>query len=275
MSTTTPPPAHTGAAPAATGRGGGDSFGRVVGSEWTKLWSLRSTVWTLAALFVVTVGFSALASWGTAAHLGQAGRIDPTNIALAGILFGQLAIAVLGVLVISGEYSTGGIKTSLTAVPQRTRFVLAKAVVFTVVALVVGLITCFVSFFIGMLFFTAHHVGVGLGHPHVLRAVIGGGLYLAASGLLGYAIGLILRHTAGGITLSVALLFIVPIVLPAIPTHLVQSINKYFLGAAGRPITEVVPTHDTLSPWTGYLIFTAEWAVLLVIGAALMKHRDA
>jgi hypothetical protein len=262
--------------PAAEGRGA--TFAQVLGSEWTKLWSLRSTGWTLATLFVVTVGFSVLAAWGTSANLDRAearGPIDVTNIALGGVLFGQLAIAVLGVLVISGEYSTGGIKSSFIAVPQRLRLVVAKGVVFTVVALVVAAVTCLVSFFVGMTFFAAHDVAVGLGDPHVLRAVIGAALYLTVSGLLGYAIGLILRHTAGAITVVVALLFIVPIVLNVIPADIVRSINKYFLGSAGQHVAEVLPAPDALGPWTGFLVFAAETAVLLVAGALLVKRRDA
>jgi ABC-2 type transport system permease protein len=254
------------------------TFVQVLGSEWTKLWSLRSTAWTLATLFVVTVGFSVLAAWGTATNLQEAqaaGPIDVTNVALGGVLFGQLAIAVLGVLVISGEYSTGGIKTSLIAVPRRIRFLLAKGVVFTAVALVTAVVTCLVSFFAGMTFFTAKHVGVGLGDPHVLRAVLGAALYLTVSGLLGYAIALILRHTAGAITTIVALLFVIPIVLNVIPADIVRTINKYFLGSAGQHIAEVLAAPNALGPWTGFLVFTAETAALLIIGAALLQRRDA
>jgi ABC-2 type transport system permease protein len=274
MSTSTAPAPRRNAP--AEGRGA--TFVQVLGSEWTKLWSLRSTAWTLATLFVVTVGFSVLAAWGTSANLDRAesrGPIDVTNIALGGVLFGQLAIAVLGVLVISGEYSTGGIKSSFIAVPQRLRLVVAKGVVFTVVALVVAAVTCLVSFFVGMTFFAAHDVAVGLGDPHVLRAVIGAALYLTVSGLLGYAIGLILRHTAGAITVVVALLFIVPIVLNVIPADIVHSINKYFLGSAGQHVAEVLAAPDALGPWTGFLVFAAETAVLLVAGALLVKRRDA
>lgn len=261
-----------------TERSGSDNLLWVMRSEWTKLWSLRSTPWTIVAMFVVTVGFAALASWGTATHLREAaagGALDVTNVALAGLLFGQLPIAVLGVLVISGEYSTGGIRSSLTAVPGRIRLLTAKAVVFTLVAVVSGLITSFVSFYVGMIFFNAHGVGVGIGEPHVLRAVIGGGLLLTASGLLGFAIGILLRHSAGAITVSVALLFVIPIVLSAIPADVVRSANKYFLSSAGERVTHVVSQPDALGPWHGYLVFIGEVAFLLVCGAVLMVRRDA
>lgn len=274
MSTATVPAPRRNAADG----GRGATFAQVLGSEWTKLWSLRSTAWTLATLFVVTVGFSVLAAWGTAANLEQAetrGQLDVTNIALGGVLFGQLAIAVLGVLVITGEYSTGGIRSSFVAVPQRLRLVVAKGVVFTAVALVVSAVTCLVSFLIGMTFFASHHVAVGLGDPHVLRAVLGAALYLTVSGLLGYAIGLLLRHTAGAITVVVALLFIVPIVLNVIPADIVRNINKYFLGSAGQHVAEVLAAPGALGPWTGFAVFAGETAVLLVAGALLVKRRDA
>lgn len=280
MSATPPPaPARTVSAQSGDGK---DSLRRVLRSEWTKLWSLRSTGWTLLALFVVTVGFSALASWGTATHLREAqrgGPLDVTNVSLGGMLFGQLPIAVLGALVISGEYSTGGIKSSLTAVPQRLRFLSAKMLVFTVLALVVGMITSFVAFFVGMVFFNAHHAGAGLGNPHVLRAVIGGGLFLTAAGLLGFALGTILRHTAGAITVSVALLFVIPLVIGSIPQDLVRTVNEYFFSSAGQRVMTVLPPHadwtHVLDPWPGYIVFVIEVGILLAIGAALMRRRDA
>lgn len=227
-------------------------------------------------------GFSALASWATATHLREVqrgGPLDVTNVSLGGMLFGQLPIAVLGALVISGEYSTGGIKASLTAVPQRLRFLSAKMLVFTVLALVVGMITSFVAFFVGMVFFNAHDAGAGLGDPHVLRAVIGGGLFLTAAGLLGFALGTILRHTAGAITVSVALLFVIRLVIGSIPQDLVRTVNEYFFSSAGQRVMTVLPSHadwtHVLDPWPGYIVFVIEVGILLVIGAALMRRRDA
>ncbi len=95
------------------------------------------------------------------------------------------------------------------------------------------------------------------------------------NGWLPYAIGILLRHTAGAITVSVALLFVVPIVLIAIPADIVRTINKYFPSSAGNHITRVLPQPDTLAPWHGYLIFLAEVAFLLAVAAVLMKRRDA
>ncbi len=273
MSTTTSTGAH------ASGiASGGDAFWRVVRSEWTKLWSVRSTGWCLLVLFVLTVGFSALTSWGASSHLAEvraAGPVDPTNIAMAGTVFGQLPATVLGVLVISGEYTSGGIRASLTAVPRRLRFLLAKAVVFTAVVLVVGIVSGFVSFYVGMIFFNAYDAAVSIGDPGVLRAVVGAGLYIVAGGLVGFAFGTLLRHTAGAIAVAVAVLFVIPIVLGAIPVDVVHTINRYFFGTAGGNVMQVSDLPNTLGPWWGYIVYTLEWLVLLVGGAVLLERRDA
>lgn len=275
--TTQPRPAPSSPGERESGRDG--NILQVMGSEWLKLWSLRSTGWTLLIMLVVSVGFSVLASWGTASHLKEARAggnvIDPTAISLAGLTFGQLALAVLGVLVISGEYSTGAIKSSLTAVPQRITFLTAKVVVFTVVAIVSAIITSFVCFFSGMIFFNHHDAGMAIGDPHVLRAIIGGGLVMTVSGLLGVAIGTLLRHSAGAITITVGLLFVVPIVLSAVPAQIVQDINKYFLVDASQQVTQVIPTGDLLGPWPGFIVYAAEAVFLLVVGAVLLQRRDA
>lgn len=249
----------------------------VMRSEWTKLWSLRSTCWTLLAMFVLTACSSALASWGTLQAPWSSGlTADPTNVALESILFGQLPLVVLGVMIISGEYATGGIRPSLTAVPARVRFLTAKTVIFAFVALVGGVITSLTAFFIGMAFFAGHGEAVSLGDPNVLRAVLGGGLLLATSGLLGYAVGALVRRTAPAITISVALLFVVPLVLQTVPATAVQGGKKYFLGLAGERLTHVVAgPAGVLGPWEGYGVFLAEVLVLLVLGSVLVVRRDA
>jgi ABC-2 type transport system permease protein len=249
----------------------------VVRSEWTKFWSLHSTIWALLATVVVTIGSSTLVSWAVATDPASAGPgpLDVTGAVLFGVFLGQLPIAVLGVLVITGEYSTGSIRSSLAAVPARLRLLTAKGVVITVVGFLTGILACFPSFYLGMMFFNAQGEGVGVGEPHVLRAVIGGALLLTTCGLFGFAIGILLRHTAPAITVSVALLFLVPIVLLSIPAHIADTINKYFLSSAGNQITSALPQPGALGPWQGYLVFLAEVAFLLAVGAVLMRRRDA
>lgn len=260
-----------------TGPARPDRLWWVVSSEWTKLWSLRSTPWTLLATVVSTVGISVLTSWAVAENPDNrpSGPLDVTGVTLAGLTFGQLAIAVLGVLVITGEYASGSIRTSLAAVPGRLRLLTAKAVVVVVVAFLTGILASFPSFYLGMTFFDARGEGVGIGEPHVLRAVVGGALLLAACGLFGFAIGVLLRHTAPAVTVSVALLLVLPIVLAAIPADVADTVNTYLLSWAGDDITSVVRQPDSLAPWEGFGVFVAEVAVLLAAGAVLMRRRDA
>jgi ABC-2 type transport system permease protein len=252
----------------------------VIRSEWTKIWSVRSTMWTLLSLVVVTVGLSTLFAWAATANLDQMppdqrARLDVTNAAMGGLLLGQLAIAVLGAIVICSEYSTGGIKATLTAVPSRMRVLFAKWVVFGIVALVVGEITAFGAFFVSMIFWSNKHLAAHLGDPGVLRAVIGGGLYVLASGMIGFAIGVLIRHSGGAIATAVGLLFVAPLLTNALPGGWGKTINKYFTANAGQRITEVVHTPGQLTPWVGYLAITVEWIVPLLLGAWLMKRRDA
>ena len=158
--------------------------------------SVRSTYWTMIVLLVVTIGIGALVTWLTGSHWNQASAsdkasFDPTSNALVGLFFGQFVIVVLGAMTITAEYSTGMIRTSLTAMPRRGIFYVAKALVFTVTALVIGEVASFVAFFLGQaLLGTAPvHISTTLGAPHVLRAVIGGGLFIAVCGLFAYGIG--------------------------------------------------------------------------------------
>jgi ABC-2 type transport system permease protein len=256
------------------------SLGNVIRSEWTKIWSVRSTLWTLLILIVATVGFSVLASWGTTANLNQLNAhdratLDPTYTSMAGLTLGQLAIAVLGVLIVTTEYSTGGVKATFTAVPNRLRVLLAKGIVFAVIATVVGMITAFAAFYAAEPFWSHYHLAVQISDPGVLRAVIGSGLYVLASGLFGFALGAVIRHTAGAITAAVGLLLVVPPLTQLLPGTWGHDIFKVFTSNAGSMIATVVPQENHLSPWTGYLAMTVWWVVPMIIGAYLIRRRDA
>lgn len=266
-------------APATTKPAHGEaSFANVVRSEWTKLISVRSTVWTIVLTIVLTVGFGLLISWAVEANYGKPGNTDPidaTAVSLVGISFGQLAIAVLGVMVISTEYSTGGIRTSLTAVPRRLRLLGAKALVLVVVSLVAGTVACFISFFLGQALLAKAGIEAHLGDPQVLRAVFGGGLYLAGSAMFGLALGALLRHTAAGITLVVGALLVVPPFTHLLPSHWGHTVARYFTSNAGGQIFTVRQDSDLLSPWNGYVVFTVWWLVVLAVAAWLLQRRDA
>jgi ABC-2 type transport system permease protein len=258
----------------------GTTFSNVVRSEWTKLWSVRSTRWTLLATILVSLGFTTLFAWGQTANWSQIdaqerANFDATANSLGGLYFGQLAIAVLGALVITAEYSTGGIRTTLTAVPQRLKVLLAKGLTFAVAALAVGVVTSFGAFFIGQAFFATKGVEARLGDPGVLRAVVGGGLYILGCGMLGFAVGSLLRHSAGAITTAVGLLFVLPLLSNLLPGDWGRTVREYFFSNAGGQITTVRQDPDLLAPWNGYLVFTLEWLVILVAGAVLLRRRDA
>ena len=258
-------------------RASGTTFVNVLRSEWVKLWSLRSTPWTLVAMLFVTLGITTLLCWATVANWDDPSfdhsTFDPTSTSLSGLLFGQLAIGVLGALVITGEFTTGGIRTTFTAVPHRIKVVMAKLLTFLVVALVAGLVTCFLSFWIGQLFFASKDAEAHLGDPHVLRAVIGGGLYVAGCGAFGFALGTLLRKTAIAITALAALLFVLPLLSNILPGKVGDTITNYFTSNAGARITDTIPS-DMLSPWKGYAVFTVEWLLVLIVGLYLVERVD-
>jgi ABC-2 type transport system permease protein len=258
-----------------------DRFDRVARAEWTKLWSVPSTTWSLVSLVVVTAGIGVLACWATMQGLSQDPSaippFDPVNITLAGLGLGQLAAAVLGAMVISTEYSTGGIRSTLTATPRRLTLLAAKALVLVVVALVVGVVTSLLCFGLGQLFLR-EQFQFGLGDPGVLRAVLGGGLYIAGSAMFGYAVGALLRHTAGAITVAVALLLVLPPLSQLLPGSWGDTVTQHFTSNAGQAITFARPVPNgavALGPWEGYAWFTAEWLVILLVAALLMRRRDA
>jgi ABC-2 type transport system permease protein len=257
-----------------------DRFDHVVRAEWTKFWSVRSTMWTFVALVVVTIGISALLCLAVAVNWddikpADRAQIDPVSQSLSGIFLGQMAIIVLGALMISSEYSTGGIRTTLTAVPQRLRLLGAKALVLTVMAFAAGVVTMFPSFWLGQRVLATADAGieVSLGDPGVLRAVFGGALYVTACGLLGFALGALLRHTAGAITVAIGIVFILPIVGSFLPGTWGDNVGKVL--NSGSAISNTRPVEGQLDPWTGYAVFSLWWVVLLALAAVLMRRRDA
>ena len=264
--------------------GRGTGFGRLLLSEWTKIRSVRSTIWTLIIFVVVTIGFTTLLTWLTASNWTgpQAAQrnatvaADPVSFILgAGLGLGQLAIAVLGALLITTEYSTGVIRASLLAVPKRTPMLAAKAVIFAVLILVLGEIISFSAFFIGSSILHSH-VPVSLSDPGVARAVTGSGLYLAVLGLFALEIGALIRHTAGGISTVIGVVFVLPILSGLLPGSWGAHINAYLPVQAGTLIGHArQQASDLLSPWEGFGVFCLWTAVLLVAAGYLLNRRDA
>ncbi|MGO9875020.1 MAG: ABC transporter permease subunit [Acidimicrobiia bacterium] len=258
-------------------------FVAVVRAEWTKLWSVRSTIWSLLVTIAIIVGLGALFC---AARVARANRLDPgdlrnfdpTGFSLNGIFLAQLAVGVLGVLVISSEYATGQIRATLGATPQRNVVLAAKVVVFMVVVFVVGLVACFAAFFIGQGILSGstrfHHASIG--DPGALRAVIGGAMYLSVLGALGIGLGTILRRTAGAIAALVGLLLILPILVNFLPSPWSTDISKFLPLQAGNNVFHTASLSSTdLSLWVGFAVFCAYAVASLAVGAVLLVRRDA
>jgi ABC-2 type transport system permease protein len=258
-------------------------FGRLMLAEWTKIRSVRSTVWSLVLLIILDLGFTALLTGLTASQWSKsdasqraAVMADPAGTILgSGFFLSQLTVCVLGVMVVASEYSTGMIRASLLAVPKRLPMLAAKAAVFGLLIFVLGTAVSFASFFIGAPILHAK-APVALGDPGVLRAVVGGGLYLAMLGLFALALGAIIRHTAAGITGVIGFVLVLAPLAALLPGSLGKHIHAYLPSEAGHLIGQAHQAkNDLLTPWQGYGVFAIWTAVLLVIAAIQLKRRDA
>lgn len=285
--TATSPPVRPGSAPA---KGPGSVSGAmpgsaphrgefldVVRSEWIKLRSVRSTYWSLASAIVVIVGLSAAIPAAFAHNASQNDLVttDLVALTLTGVYIGQLIVGVLGVLVITSEYSTGMIRTTLAAVPGRRRMLAAKVCVFAVTIFVATTATTFAAFALGTTLL--HRVAdVSLSDPGALRAVIGAGLYLTLVGLFGIGLGTIIRHTAGAISALVGIMLVLIIIVATLPSSLRDHVWKYLPGNAGESVFLTRFTdNDHMKPWNGFALFCLYVAVSLIIGTVLLTRRDA
>ena len=205
----------------------------------------------------------------------EAAGFDPTSRSLAGIFLAQLAIGVLGVLLITGEYATGMIRATLAAVPSRLPVLWAKAAVFAAVTLVLTVPSVLGAFLIGQSILGAKHLQAGLGDPGVLRAVLGAALYLTVVGLLGLGLGALLRNTAGGISALFGVLFVLPIIVRFLPASWADPIDKYLPSTVGEGITHVHADPAALAPWAGSALFCGYAAVILGLAAIRLRRRDA
>ena len=260
------------------------AFGGLMLAEWTKIRSVRSTLWTLILFVVLTVGLTTgltalvVASWGKRGSGGGEVAItaDPVGFILgAGIGLGQLTICVLGILVITSEYSTGVIRASLLAVPRRVPMLIAKVVVFAGLLIVLAEIVAFGSFFLGSTLLHSK-VAVSLSDTGVTRAVIGAGIYLTVLGLFSVGIGGLIRHTAGGIATVIGAVLVLPIITSFLPGSWGHHINGYLPEQAGSLIYQAQQqANQVLTPWQGFGVFCLWTAVLLGAAGLLLVRRDA
>jgi ABC-2 type transport system permease protein len=247
-------------------------------SELTKILSVRSTYWTLLAQAVASIGWAVLYCAGTVAH-GRGAGFDAAAASLTGqVALGELIIVVLGALVITSEYSTGMIRTSLAVMPRRSVLYAAKAIVFAAVTLTISLITSFVDFFVGQAILASKHYNTTLTQPGVLRAVLLSAAIVTVFGLLAYGTGAIVRHSAGAITAILGVIFLIPALAQALPTSWFHAIVRWLPGGSAiLPIARAAPVvHQYLfSAWGEFAVFSGYAVVLLVIGAWLFIRRDA
>lgn len=251
---------------------------RAVRAEWIKLFSLRSSWITLAVAVIAVIGLGALFSAVTSSHWseirpGERLRFDPVGISLRGVMLAQLIIGVLGALVITGEYATGMIRSSLMAVPRRLPVLVAKAVVFAGVTFVLMLVSAFIAFFVGQAALGSH--GTTLGAGHALRPILGVALYLTVVALFALGLGFALRNTAATIATVFALLLVVPGLAQLLPTSWQPHVLPYLPSNAGASVFQVHPDTGMLSTWTGFGVFCAWAAAALVGGLVVLKRRDA
>jgi hypothetical protein len=256
------------------------SFVHVVHAEWVKFRSVRSSWLTLAVTMVLVVGLGALFTWARASHWpprdpGEMFTFDPTRISLAGVFLAQLAVGVLGVLVVTGEYATGTIRATFTAVPRRLPVYLAKPLVFGVLSLIALIPTAFAAFVVGQELLSSKGINTTLSAPGVPRAVVGAALYLTGVGLFGLALGWLLRHTAAAISTLFGVLLILPILARVLPSPWSDDVSKWLPSGAGQAIFGVRLEGVSFTPWTGFGVFCGYVAVCLLAGAVTVLRRDA
>jgi ABC-2 type transport system permease protein len=256
---------------------GGATLPRALHAEWLKLWSVRSTGWSVAAMVVLGAGLTTLICALIAPDLAGGQDSEPVGAFITwGLLFAQVTAVVLGALTVTGEYGTGMIRATLAATPRRGTVLVAKALVLTGTLFVAGVVTAVLGWLGGNAFLSAEGIGISLGDDGMLRSLLGSGLYMAGLGLLAMAAGLLLRSTAAVVSVVLALVFVVGNLVMLLPGALGEWTTKLMPGNAGSRIATPESFNPMLlEPWTGFAVFAAEVAVLLAVAAVVFTRRDA
>jgi len=260
------------------------TFGGLLRSEWIKFWSVRSVVVTMAAAFVAVVGFGILLPFAVGSQPaaerggppgGPSGGLDPTALSLQGAQLASLIVAALGVIVIAGEYSTGMIRTSFVSAPRRLGVLAAKAIVLAVTVAVVLGVAVFVAFLLGQAVLDRNGTGASLSDDGVLRAVLGNVAVLVGIALAGLGLGALMRNSAGAICTILAALFVLPLLLLALPESWGgPTIREYYFANATTNSVAVQQQSDYLGIGAGFAVFGLWVVVLLALGALRAKTRD-
>jgi ABC-type transport system involved in multi-copper enzyme maturation permease subunit len=254
------------------------TFPRVVTMEWIKLRSLRSTLYTLTITVALVIGLGLLFSSlvGSGQGPGEDDFSDPTSISLGGVMLASLAVAVLGVLMSAGEYASGSIRATLAAVPSRLPVLWGKVIVFAAVSFVLMFVAALGAFLAGQSVLSSRDMATAaLSDPGVFRALVGAAVYLTGAGLIGLAVGVLLRNTAGAITTVVGALFVLPGVIQLLPSSWNDAIGPYLPSNAANAFMSVQTSGGSLSSGAGLAVFAVYLVVLLAGAAVLLKRRDA
>lgn len=252
-------------------------FADTLRAEWIKFWTVRGTRWSLIVMILLGVGLTTAVCWASADWLasGEADEV-PGSFVTWGTMVAQIPAIVLGALVITSEYGTGMIRATFAATPRRGRVIAAKAAVLTGVLLIGGLVTAFGGYFAGNWFLTEAGSGVPWGSEGLLRALIGNGVVLALLGLLTFAVGLLVRHTAAAISIVLGIVAVLASLAWALPGDWGTWVAKVLPGNSTQAITSVVPFNpDVLGPWTGLGVLASQLVVMLALGVYAVQRRDA
>jgi len=253
-------------------------FAGVLRSEARKLVTVRSTTWAVLAAVAFNVIIEALLGALLPGHLSahQKATIDSVRVSLGGLHLSQIAIGLLGVLAVTSEYSSGMIRATLAAVPQRRLLLTAKALVLTIAVAVTGTAACLAAYLAFQAFVPAGDtLRTTLAGPGVLRAVIGAGLYLTVLALLGFGLGAILRSSAGAVAVLFGVLFVPTLLVALLPSSWQDTIGRYLPMNAGDAVYTVRPEAHLLGPWAGFGVFCLYAVAALAAGFVLIGRRDA
>jgi ABC-2 type transport system permease protein len=256
------------------------TFGSVVKSEWLKFRSVRSSITGIVVTFVLTLGLAALVTilirthWSTTTYQNKL-TFDPVSSSLVGVIFAQFAVGVIGALFITSEYSSGSMRTTLTAVPKRVELTLGKLAVLTISILVVGEVASVGSFLLGQSIYSGVVPTASLSNGPTLRAVLFAGIYLTLLATIAFGLGLIIRHSAATISVFVGILLVVPLIFAFLPQSWRNAGMKFLPGEMGHAMVSPSPVTNDFGPWTSLILLIIYGAVLVTVGATLFNRRDA
>ncbi|HEY5267253.1 MAG TPA: ABC transporter permease [Acidimicrobiales bacterium] len=256
------------------------TLGSVIRSEWLKFRTVRSSITGVLVTFILTIGLGALvtsllrAHWDTT-NTARRLTFDPVSTSLVGIIFAQFAIGVIGSLLITSEYSSGSIRTTLAAVPNRVQLVFGKLIVLVTSMFVVSEVACFIAFLMGQAIFSGVVPTASLSNGTVLRSVIFAGLYLTLLSALAFSLGLILRQSAATISVFVSILLVLPLILAFLPSSWQNAAMRFLPNEMGHAMISVTPVAHDFGAWSSLIVLFIYVVALFGVATTMMSRRDA